>query len=172
MFNYKKGRLPIEIIEIVIIAFALSWFMKSYLIQLVKIDNTSMLPTLSQNNVVMVDKFFYSKLNNLERGDIVVYLSPEQKKIEVKRLIGLPGDTVEIRNGYTYVNSQPLYEPYAQIPVSYVFQPITIPDEQFFVLNDNRTEVDDSRYEGNLPLHTLEGKAIFGIWPLTSFKNL
>ena len=85
MFNYKKGRLPIEIIEIVIIAFALSWFMKSYLIQLVKIDNTSMLPTLSQNNVVMVDKFFYSKLNNLERGDIVVYLSPEEKNIEIGR---------------------------------------------------------------------------------------
>lgn len=158
--------------EIIIIAFALSWFMKSYLIQFAKVEDRGMFPTLSQNNVVLVDKFFHRKLNTMKRGDIVVYFSPEQKSIEVKRVIGFPGDTVEIRNGYTYVNHQPLYEPYTQIPVSYVFEPITIPDNQFFVLNDNRIERDDSRYQGNIPVQNIQGKGLFCIWPLTNIKNL
>lgn len=172
MLATKKRRLPLEIIEILIIAFALSWFMKTYLVQFTQIGDSTMLPTLSQNNVTMVDKFFHSKINALERGDLVAYTSSEKESIEIKRVIGLPGDTVEIRNGYTYVNGQPLYEPYAQIPVSYIFEPVVVSDDELFVLNDNRAVINDSRSTGNVSLEKLEGKALFCIWPLTNIKNL
>ena len=172
MLSAKKSRLPFEIIEIIIITFALSWFMKTYLIEFAKIEDRSMLPTLRPNNVVLVDKFIYSRFDTLDRGDIVVYLSPDKGKTEVKRVIGLPGDTVEIRNGYTYINGQPLYEPYAEIPVSYLFNPVIVPESELFVLNDNRDRINDSREFGNLPLERLEGKALFSVWPITSIKGL
>jgi len=172
LLTLKKARLPLEIIEILIIAFALSWFMKTYLVQFTQVGNSTMLPTLNQNNIVMVDKFFHDKMNTMQRGDIVAYIPLEKEGIEIKRLIGLPGDTVEIRNGYTYVNGQPLYEPYAQIPVSYIFKPIVVSDDELFVLNDNRTEMDDSRSDGNLSLEKLEGKALICVWPLTNIKSL
>jgi len=111
-------------------------------------------------------------MNTMERGDIVAYLSPEKDSIEIKRLIGLPGDIVEIRNGYTYVNGQPLYEPYAQIPVTYTFKPIVVSEDELFVLNDNRTEEDDSRSDGNVSFDKLEGKALLCVWPLTGMKSL
>lgn len=172
MLAVKKTRLHLEIIEILIIVFALSWFMKTYLVQFAQVGGSTMLPTLSQNNIVLVDKFFHIKMNTMERGDIVAYLSPEEDSIEIKRLIGLPGDTVEIRNGYTYVNGQPLYEPYAQIPVSYTFEPIIVSEDELFVLNDNRTEEGDSRSDGNLSFNKLKGKALLCVWPLTSMKSL
>jgi len=172
LLTVKKTRLPLEIIEILIIVFALSWFMKTYLIQFASVGDNTMLPTLSQNNVVMVDKYFNVKLNTLERGDIVAYLSPKEERLVIKRVIGIPGDTVEIRNGYTYINGQPLYEPYAQIPVSYVFEPIVVSDNELFVLNDNRTEIDDSRSDGNVSLDRLEGKALLCVWPLSKINSL
>lgn len=172
MLTIKKNRLLFEIIEIIIITFALSWFMKTYLIEFAKIEDNSMLPTLSPNSVVLVDKFMYSKLDNLNRGDIVVYLTSDKYSAEIKRVIGLPGDMVEIRNGFTYVNGRPIYEPYAEMPVAYLFEPVTVSNYELFVLNDNRDNNDDSRTAGNLSLQQLEGKALLSIWPVTSIKGL
>lgn len=175
MIPKKKASLPfeiIEIIEIILIVFALSWFTKTYLLQFVQVGDKCMLPTLNNNSIVFIDKFFAQKLNIIKRGDIVAYCPADSKKTEIKRLVGLPGDKVEIRNGYTYVNGEPCYEPYAQISVDYVFKPVIIPDGHFFVLNDNRSDNFDSRIIGPIPIQSLDGKALFTIWPLLSIKSL
>lgn len=172
MIPKKKELLPLEIIEIILIVFALSWFTKTYLLQFAQVGDKSMLPTLDDNSIVFIDKFFAKKLNILNRGDIIAYCPEDSKKTEIKRLVGLPGDRVEIRNGFTYVNGEPLYEPYALIPVDYVFMPVIIPEGHFFVLNDNRSENNDSRLIGPIGFQYMEGKALFTVWPLLNIKSL
>lgn len=159
----------VEILEIVIIIFALSWFAKTYLVQFVIIDDDSMLPTFTQNNRLFVQKIFFQ----LKRGNIIVYESPDKNQINIKRIIGLPGEQIEIRNGLTYVNNEPIYEPYApEIPVSYEFKPVMIPKRHIFVLNDNRYLKNDSRMIGCIPYERVKGKVILCYWPLTKIKIL
>jgi signal peptidase I len=166
----KKPQLIIEVLEIIIFVFAISWLMKTYVFGFAGVQDEGMMPTLGKYDQVFVSKLFISTAS-LERGDIAIFLDGERKP-HVKRVIGLPGETVEIRNGFTYVNAKPLYEPYAQIPMTYRLESLTVPQGYVYVLNDNRTEQTDSRTLGSIPNERIMGKALFCFWPVSKIKGL
>lgn len=169
----NQFRIVVELLEIVIIILALSWFAKIYILDFTQIKGDYMLPTLGHNNYIFIDKFTYKKSDQLYRGDVIVFYTDASKNnTSVKRVIGLAGDKVEIRNGFTYVNGKPLYEPYSHTPVTYEFPLIVVPENHIFVLNDNRFNKNDSRTSGSISQDILIGRALFCYWPWTKIKSL
>lgn len=171
MIARDSTKYSMEILEIIIIVFALAWFSKTFLLGFAQVNDNDMLPTLGNNTQILVNKGVHYFAGSLEKGDILVYTDGDLG-IEIKRLIGLPGDKVEIKNGYAYVNDRPLYEPYAHTPIDSKFSAITIPENHFFVLNDNRGVYNDSRKIGSIPKDKLIGQAVFSYWPWYKIKSL
>jgi signal peptidase I len=135
----------------------------------VRVDGFSMIPTLEDGEFVLVSKINY-KLGNVERGDIVVFhfpMDPEQELI--KRVMGLPGDTIVVQNGQVSVNGQVLNEPYIAAAPAYAGE-WTVPEGQLFVLGDNRNDSSDSHSWGFLPLEKVVGKAVVIYWPPPLWK--
>ncbi len=135
----------------------------------VRVDGFSMIPTLEDGEFVLVSKINY-KLGNVERGDIVVFhfpMDPEQELI--KRVMGLPGDTIVVQNGQVSVNGQVLNEPYIAAAPAYSGE-WTVPDGQLFVLGDNRNDSSDSHSWGYLPIEKVVGKAVVIYWPPPLWK--
>lgn len=168
-------RYVLELIEIVIIAFALSWVIRTYVLEARVIPTGSMLPTIQLQDRVMVDKFFFKYFGQLRSGDVIVFRPPTSAHSTddfIKRLIGLPGDTVEIRNRTTYINGQPQYEPYIlDRPIKNV-DPVKVPEGSVFVMGDNRNNSADSREWGFLPIENISGKTLFRYWPFERFGPL
>lgn len=164
-----KTKFVLEVIEILIIVFALSWFSKTYIVGFAGVKDSAMLPALSSNSQVFVVKF-QRTAKTLTRGDIIVFQAAGNNS--VKRLIGLPGDQIELRNGFVYINGQPRYEPYAQTPATMKMETVIVPKDSFFVLNDNRSEQDDSRKFGCIPIQDIMGKAVLCYWPWSQIKIL
>jgi signal peptidase I len=146
-----------------------------FLYQPVKVEGTSMTPGLVNQERIFINKFIYNQLiyrlglADISRGDTVVFWYPgDPSKSYIKRVIGLPGDSVEIVNGMVLVNGKALAEPYvpeeARDQVS--MQRITIDPDKYFVLGDNRRSSNDSRTWGLVPRSDIYGKAVFGYWPL------
>ena len=135
----------------------------------VRVDGFSMVPTLEDGEFVLVSKLNY-KFGDVERGDIIVFhfpMDPEQELI--KRVIGLPGDTVSVRNGVVSVNGQALNEPYIAAAPAYSGEWI-VPEGQLFVLGDNRNDSSDSHSWGYLPFEKVVGKAVVIYWPPPLWK--
>ncbi len=140
-----------------------------FVVQPVKVEGTSMEPKLSDQERIFVNKFVYH-FSGIDRGDIVVFWYPKDPtKSFIKRVIGLPGETVEIRSGVVFVNSEPITEPY--VPPGFfdyaTHDPIVVPEGQFFVLGDHRNSSNDSRNWGFVPRRSIFGKAIFRYWPVS-----
>lgn len=174
--NVKStARFLLELVEIIVIAFALSWILRTYVVEARVIPTGSMLPTIQLQDRVVVDKFFFKYFGEIERGDIIVFHPPETAHATedfIKRVIGLPGDTIEIRDHTTYVNGEPLSEPYLNERPNEDFGPVTVPEGSLFVMGDNRNSSDDSRSWGFLPIENVSGKALFRYWPLEHFGAL
>ena len=142
-----------------------------FLYQPVKVEGTSMMPGLQDNERVFINKFLYRfGLGAVERGDTVVFWFPgDPTKSFIKRIIGLPGDTVEVRAGQVYLNGRQLAEPYVpdeyRDRISVASQ--RVPDGHFFVLGDHRSSSNDSRNWGPVPRDAIYGKAVFAYWPLS-----
>jgi len=165
----STARFFVELIEIVLIAFALSWVLRTYVIEARKIPTGSMLPTIQLDDRVIVDKFFFKNFDHLSAGDIIVFHPPPSAHATedfIKRIVGLPGDTLEIRNHITYVNGQQLYEPYVSDKSKNDFGPIVVPKDSVFVMGDNRNNSDDSRVWGFLPIQNITGRTLFRYWPI------
>jgi len=165
----STARFFLELLEIVLIAFALSWVLRTYVIEARKIPTGSMLPTIQLDDRVIVDKIFFKEFGHLSHGDIVVFRPPPSAHATedfIKRIVGLPGDKLEIRNQITYVNDQPLYEPYVTDKSKNNFGPIVVPKDSVFVMGDNRNNSDDSRVWGYLPIENITGRTLFRYWPL------
>jgi signal peptidase I len=145
-----------------------------FLYQPVKVEGTSMLPELKDQERIFVNKFVY-RIKNIQRKDIVVFWYPrDPSKSYIKRVIGLPGDAVEVRDGVTYVNDEPLDEPYLE--ADYVdhrsFAKVIIEPGFYFVLGDHRNQSNDSRMWGTVPEKYIYGKAVFRYWPVKNIGSL
>jgi signal peptidase I len=128
-----------------------------------RIESVSMQPNLWEGEYVIVDKVSYS-LSSPQRGDIIVFENVGQPDL-IKRVIGLPGDTVEVRPGQVLVNGTPLTEPYIANPPNYAFGPVQVEAGRYFVLGDNRINSSDSHVWGTVPRETIVGRAWIIYWP-------
>jgi signal peptidase I len=142
-----------------------------FLVQPVKVEGTSMQPHLFDQERIFVNKFAYH-ISDIERGDIVVFWYPKDlAKSFIKRVIGLPGEEVEIRSGIVYVNGLALDEPY--VPGEFFdpssFLPTVVTPNSYFVLGDHRNSSNDSRNWGMVPAENIFGKAMFRYWPISKF---
>lgn len=145
-----------------------------FLYQPVKVEGTSMAPLLSNQERIFINKFVY-RFEPIERGDVVVFWYPlDRSKSFIKRVVGLPGETVEIRSGNLYINGIELAEPY--VPASYLdsskYPPTVIPQSEYFVMGDHRDSSNDSRVFGPVPRQFIYGKAVFAYWPVDHFGSL
>lgn len=141
-----------------------------FVYQPVKVEGTSMMPSLEDQERIFINKFIYRfGMGDIEQGDLVVFWYPgDPSKSYIKRVIGLPGDTIEIQDGQVSVNSKPLEEPY--VPPAYrdtqSFPATVVPNDHYYVLGDHRSSSNDSRSWGPVHRRHIYGKAVFIYWPL------
>ena len=150
------------------ISLAISAFIIIFLYQPVKVEGTSMMPSLEDQERIFVNKFVY-RLEPIERGDIVVFRYPrDPSKSYIKRVVAMAGDKVRIDGGQVYVNGEALEETY--VPSEYTDQrsypEIVVPAHRYFVLGDHRSMSNDSRDFGSVDQSFIYGKAVFGYWPM------
>jgi signal peptidase I len=147
-----------------------------FLYQPVKVEGTSMMPALEDQERVFINKFGYRfGISEVERGDTVVFWYPgDPSKSYIKRVIALPGDTVELREGQVIVNASPIHEPYVapDFRDRSSMEPLVVPDRTYFVLGDHRNSSNDSRNWGPVPAESIYGKAVFVYWPLSKLGVL
>ena len=156
------------------VALGLALVIIIFLYQPVKVEGTSMAPLLSDQERIFINKFVY-RFEPIERGDVVVFWYPlDRSKSFIKRVVGLPGETVELRTGRLYVDGKELMEPY--VPPSYLdgasYPPLTLAPESFFVMGDHRDSSNDSRVFGPVARQFIYGKAVFAYWPVDHFGSL
>ena len=150
----------LTIIFAVVIFFLLQATIQSFIVV-----GISMRPNLQDGQRLLVSKAVYY-LHEPERGDVLVFQPPDNKRGDyIKRLIALPGDTVEIKNGLVYVNSSPLEETYIESSPKYTVEEQKIPENNYFVLGDNRNNSNDSHNGWVVPRQNIVGKAWLSIWP-------
>jgi len=147
-----------------------------FVVQPVKVEGTSMLPRLHDGERIFVNKLIYYGLPEIERGDIVVFWYPnDPSKSYIKRVIGLPGETVEVRDDRILIDGRELVEPYLD-PRRNVSPrtraPVYIKPHYFFVMGDNRDNSSDSREWGLVPEKYIYGKALFRYWPFTEASSI
>ncbi len=165
--EYLPGRSLGLWIRDMVVSLAVSVFIITFLYQPVKVEGTSMLPRLEDQDRLFINKFAY-RFEKIERGDVVVFYYPrDPQKSYIKRVIALPGDDLRIDAGRVYVNGAPLVERY--VPRQYrddrSQQDMIIPPNNYFVMGDHRSISSDSRDFGTVPRDLIYGKASFVYWP-------
>ena len=176
-------------VESIVVAFILAMIIRTFVIQAFKIPSGSMRSTLLEGDLILVNKFIYGAkvpladlslpaIRRPNRGDVIVFIYPENpKKDFIKRLVGLPGETLEIKNGTVYINDKPLLDSifnqryyYNRGEFGQEGRKIKIPEDNFFVLGDNSASSQDSRYWGFVPRENILGKALVIYWPLQRIR--
>ena len=179
-----------EFIEAIIIAILIAVVIRALVVQAYKIPSRSMVPTLLIGDHLLVNKFIYGikipvirttlvSVSNPERGDIIVFIYPnDRSKDYIKRVIGVAGDKIEIRNKNIFINGKPYKDGFGIYSDSVVypamvqprdnFGPVVVPKNSLFVMGDNRDESADSRFWGFVNLQDVEGKALFIYWSWNS----
>lgn len=158
-----------EIIETLLLTFFIFWLVNS-LVGRYRIDGSSMNPTLQHGEYLLINNLAYY-LNEPERGDIIVFHHPNSDLNLIKRVIGLPGDQIEISNQHVKVNGVTLDEPYIQAEPTYSGN-WTVPEGEYFVLGDNRNSSSDSHSWQYLPKANIIGKAIFIYYPFNDWGRV
>jgi signal peptidase I len=185
--GYRKSTAR-EYFESIVIAVILALFVRTWVVQAFKIPTGSMEPNLLIGDHLLVNKLVFGpSLGGFERavlpqeepsrGEVVVFKYPEEPERDfIKRVIGLPGETLEVRDRRVYINGTPLDEPYVHFlepsfggeggigDVRHKYGPVTIPEGHYFVMGDNRDNSQDSRYWGFLPRGYIKGKALVIYW--------
>ena len=154
-----------EVAETFIPAIAIALLINVFLAQATQVLGQSMEPNLHTAQRVVVEKVTYRFFHGPRRGDIVVLDLPEQKEMLIKRVMGLPGETVEVRGGEVYIDGEQINEPWTVNPGGSNYSPQTIPPLHVFVLGDNRGASNDSRNFGPVPIDHIVGHAWFSYWP-------
>jgi len=186
--SLKRTRKSLVEWAIVIVgAIGLALLIKTFLFQAYYIPSPSMTPTLSEGDRILVNKLSY-KLHSVNRGDLIVFDTPEAGGNDdlIKRVIGLPGEFVDVEDGRIEIDGGLLLEPYLPLntdinsfstPANCVNRPnensgCRIPDEHVFVMGDNRSNSRDSRFFGPVPVEDVEGRAFIRVWPASKIKRL
>ena len=167
-----SGRQALEWAGLLGGALLIALLIRTFLFQPFYIPTASMYPTLKVNDRVLVNKLSY-KIHDVHRGDIVVFTAPQGEattgiKDLIKRVVGLPGETVEGHDGHVYVGGRMLQEPY--LPDGVVtsdFGPEKVPAASYWMMGDNRSQSRDSRYFGPIPESKVVGRAFVRLWPLS-----
>ncbi len=164
--NQPEGNLRrflLDIVETVVLSLVLFWVVNLVSAR-IRVEGFSMEPTFRDGELVIVNKLAY-KFSAPQRGDVIVFYYPRDPKEEfIKRIIGLPGDRVDVREGKVYVNSVAQDEPYIAAQPTYEYHQV-VPEGTLFVLGDNRNNSSDSHSWGPLPMELVIGKALFVYWP-------
>jgi signal peptidase I len=168
----KAWRSLRENLILITIALVLAFFIRTFIAEPRYIPSESMLPTLHTGDRLVVEKVSY-RFSDPEFGDIVVFRPPPELQRRgypedqafIKRVIGTPGDTLQIDDGKVYLNGNLLQENYIKEPPVKAFPLIKVPENQYFMMGDNRNDSNDSRYWGFLPKKNMIGKATFRFWP-------
>jgi signal peptidase I len=168
----KKRRSVVwEWVETIVIALILALILRTFVVQPYEVHLSSMVPTLMEGDFILVSKLAY-KLGTAQRGDVVVFIPPNGSDRDyVKRVIGLPGETIDIQDGLVKINGTPLVEPYAKGQTTGGrYNHLEIPQGTVFCMGDNRLNSSDSRNFGPVSISSLEGKTILLFWPFLHFK--
>ncbi len=163
-------RFLVETFQTILLALVL-YFLIDSVVARVRVENVSMKPTLLPDERLLVSKLAY-RFGEVERGDIIVFHFPADPSEDyIKRVIGLPGDRIHIRDGKVFVNGRELEEDYITAPIMYNGEWV-VPPDSLFVLGDNRNQSSDSHSWGFVPLQNVIGKALVVYWPLDKVKFL
>jgi signal peptidase I len=174
-----RFRSAVEWVAVIVGALVVALVVKTFLFQAFYIPSGSMEPTLEEGDRVLVNKLSYD-LHDVNRGDVIVFeldpedVGPDGIKDLIKRVVGLPGDVIETRDGSVYIDDEPIEEPYladgtvtgqtseGQNPA---IERQTVPEGHVYVLGDNRSNSADSRYRGPIPIDSIVGRAFILVWP-------
>ena len=163
-----------EAVETIVWAFVLAMIIRTFIIQAFWIPSGSMIPTLEINDRVLVAKF-WNLFFPPSRGSLYVFRYPvDPSRDFVKRIIAVPGDTVDIKDGVVYINGNPTDEPYVKNHDRYTLRqssvfpqvPFTVPEGKYYMLGDNRSNSQDSRFWGFADISDMRGPVFFRYWPL------
>lgn len=155
-----------EVLETIIPAIVIALLINLFLAQATRVYGQSMEPNLHTDQRLVVEKVSYN-FHAPRRDDIVVLkVREDSEELLIKRVIGLPGETIRISNGVVYINGEPFNEPYLASPTRGDYGPIEVPPLHVFVLGDNRNASNDSRSFGPIPLDNIIGRAWLSYWPL------
>ena len=169
-----KNKIAKEILEwalTIIIPVVAALLIHQYLFTFARVDGTSMLDTLHENNIMGVSRLHY-RLNEPQRGEIITCNYPEDgNKLFVKRIIGLPGETIEIREGTVYIDGEPIAESYLTRVDDQSMDSITLAEDEIFVMGDNRPVSRDSRAVGPLTLDEIYGRVLFVAFPFNEIRS-
>ena len=159
-----------------VVTCALALIVRPMVLETDVVTSDSMIPTLQVGDHVFADKLSYTH-REPRHGEIVSFKYPskepgEPEDILVKRVIGLPGETIEVKDGAVYRDGQRISEPYIREPMQYTFPEATVPEGKLFVLGDNRNESDDSHIWGFLDRSRLTGRVTIRFWPLKSMRSV
>ncbi len=161
----RAGRGVLDFAKTLVIAFLLAQLVMVSVAQAFQVEQYSMEPTLLPHDRVLVNKFVY-RFREPQRGDVIVLHYPrDPSRNYIKRIVGLPGDRVEIKNGHLTVNDRRIEELYVNGQPSGDYGPEAVPEQSFFVLGDNRNNSEDSRAFGFLRRSQIVGRAILIYWP-------
>lgn len=185
----------LDYIKIILIALIITNLLNVFVFTLSQVRQSSMEPTLIENHQLIVEKLSYA-FSSPKRGDIIVFIDELEvnnsigakfKRLYedmfskltrqeghlrlVKRVIGTPGDTIDIKDGFVYVNGEKLDEPYLSVPTAAksLTYPLIVPEDNYFCMGDNRTVSYDSRDFGSVPIEKIEGKVFLRFWPINKF---
>jgi signal peptidase I len=157
-----------------ILSLLLAFIFVIFLYQPVQVEGTSMMPRLANHERIFINKYIY-RFRPIARGDIVVFRFPlDPSKSYIKRVVGLPGETVSFQDGHAHIDGRVLSEPY--VPASFLdhrtYQPVKLGRDDYFVLGDHRDSSNDSREWGPVSRDLIYGKAVFVYWPFNQFGLL
>ena len=171
----KKNKGLVEFLVMLVVAFALLFgVIKPFIVEAFYIPSESMVPTLEVGDRVLANEFIY-RFREPERGDIVVFRSPEFGGVDlIKRVVGLPGDKIEVKSGALYVNGEYQEEPYLNpaLPDESSYGPMVVPPGYIFAMGDNRADSADSRFFGPVPYDHIVGEAFLRVWPLNELGSV